>query len=103
MSLLLGVTLQFVLVIISLVVLFLNRKISEDDARRTFQLARSNAKNFAVVFVEWAQFELSLGWSLICFFYHPEILTTPYVESFIHATQYHTRCPVFIRRHGKLI
>ncbi|XP_074613016.1 dual specificity protein kinase TTK-like isoform X1 [Acropora palmata] len=39
----------------------LQMKISEDDARRTFQLARSNAKNFAIVFVAWAQFELSLG------------------------------------------
>ena len=85
MSLLLGITLQFVLVIISLVVLFLNRKISEDDARRTFQLARSNAKNFAIVFVAWAQFELSLGWSVICFFHHP-CNTLQYVESFIHAT-----------------
>jgi len=43
---------------------YLNRRISEDDARRTFQLARSNAKHFAIVFVAWAQFELSLGLSL---------------------------------------
>jgi len=39
----------------------LQMRISEDDARRTFQLARSNAKHFAIVFVAWAQFELSLG------------------------------------------
>ena len=41
------------------------RRISEDDARRTFQLARSNAKHFAIVFVAWAQFELLLGLLLI--------------------------------------
>lgn len=41
------------------------RRISEDDARRTFQLARSNAKHFAIVFVAWAQSELLLGLLLI--------------------------------------
>ncbi|KAL9988565.1 hypothetical protein ACROYT_G003023 [Oculina patagonica] len=39
----------------------LQMRISEDDARSTFQLARSNAKHFAIVFVAWAQFELSTG------------------------------------------
>ena len=48
-------------IVINSISLFLNRRISEDDARRTFQLARSNAKHFAIVFVAWAQFELSLG------------------------------------------
>ena len=37
------------------------RKISEDDARSSFQLARNNAKHFAIVFVAWAQFELLTG------------------------------------------
>lgn len=45
--------------------MFYYRRISEDDARRTFQLARSNAKHFAIVFVAWAQFELLLGLLLI--------------------------------------
>ena len=40
---------------------FCCRRVSEDDARSTFQLARSNAKHFAIVFVAWAQFELSTG------------------------------------------
>ena len=40
---------------------FCYRRVSEDDARSTFQLARSNAKHFAIVFVAWAQFELSTG------------------------------------------
>lgn len=39
----------------------LQMKISKDDARSTFQLARNNAKHFAIVFVAWAQFELSAG------------------------------------------
>ena len=48
-------------IFVIIAVTFFYRRVSEDDARSTFQLARSNAKNFAIVFVAWAQFELSTG------------------------------------------
>ena len=44
-----------------IVATFCYRRVSEDDARSTFQLARSNAKRFAIFFVAWAQFELLTG------------------------------------------
>lgn len=34
---------------------------SPDDARDTFRVARCNVKKFAIVYLAWAQFELSQG------------------------------------------
>lgn len=61
-------SLQKVNISVIILVTLCYRRISEDDARSTFQLARSNAKHFAIVFVAWAQFELSTGLNPILFF-----------------------------------